>query len=170
MTLWSHSELDRLAVLAADGRTASQIADLLCEEFGTDRSRNAVLGRMMRSGIKSESSLVRGASGTRHASAPKKTLAVSRRVSSRAGRAGAAPPHPVAPAAPYVPPANLPATLPVTFAEAMFSGRCLHFVGDPYSPDGADMPVCGAERAQFAPDRNRYCRRHLESSHDARAA
>jgi GcrA cell cycle regulator len=168
MTPWSRAELDRLAALAADGLTASRIADLLCEEFGTDRSRNAVLGRMMRSGIPSTSG--QGTSRKLRASAPKKTPTVSRRVSSRAGRAGAAPPHPAAPAAPYVPPANLPATLPITFAEAMEAGRCLHFVGDPFGPAGADMPVCGAERAQFAPNGNRYCRRHLESAHEARAA
>ena len=160
--------MDRLAALAADGLTASQIAEFLCEEFGTERSRNAVIGRMLRSGIPSTSG--QGSSRKRRAPTPKKTLTVSRRASSRAGKAGAAPPHFAAPAAPYVPPANLPATLPVTFAEAMLAGRCLHFVGDPYSPDGADMPVCGAERAQFAPDGNRYCRRHMESSHEARAA
>jgi hypothetical protein len=49
------------------------------------------------------------------------------------------------------------------FGDAVELGRCLHFVGDPFSDDGPGMPVCGAERAQDAGYDNRYCRPHLIS-------
>jgi hypothetical protein len=65
-------------------------------------------------------------------------------------------------------PSNLPAPLPRTFLDAMLAGRCLHYVGDPFGPDGPDMPVCGAERAQNVIE-TRYCRRHLIGERLARA-
>lgn len=49
---------------------------------------------------------------------------------------------------------------PMTFGEAIERNRCLYFAGDPYSPAGPEMPVCGAERPEWVGDRSRYCVRH----------
>lgn len=55
------------------------------------------------------------------------------------------------------------------FAEAMTLDRCLHFVGDWLTPDGPDMPVCGAERSLSAYPIP-YCARHARSSVAGEAA
>ena len=57
----------------------------------------------------------------------------------------------------------------MAFLDAVLGNRCLHFVGDPLSVDGPGMPVCGAERAAFAPPHNRYCARHRASMVQVRA-
>jgi GcrA cell cycle regulator len=200
MTPWSVAELDRLKALSAKGLSAGQIAGRLCREFGTGRSRNAVIGKLMRG---------KGQFGQLHmlprggsARAPGMEKKISGRAASpRARKAGAASPHKAAPAAvstrsrPSAPAAlayadapeksgglrsepralpeavaKLPAPLPMGFEAAVDAGRCLYFVGDPYGSSGHDMPVCGAERAAFAPRGNRYCRRHMLGQYQARAA
>lgn len=65
--------------------------------------------------------------------------------------------------------ANLPAPLPITFLAAVMTDRCLHYACDWFAPDGPDMPVCGAERAQDVLH-TRYCRRHLISQRQPRVA
>lgn len=57
-------------------------------------------------------------------------------------------------------PSNLPATLPITFLQAVLTDRCLHYACAPFDPDGPDMPVCGQPRAANVVG-TRYCRRHL---------
>ncbi|MDX8513564.1 GcrA family cell cycle regulator [Mesorhizobium captivum] len=58
---------------------------------------------------------------------------------------------------------HLPATLPIAFLDAVMRNRCLYFAGEWQTPDGPDMPVCGAERAA-EPIETRYCRRHQVKS------
>jgi len=48
VTAWSPAELDRLKVLTAKKLTAVQIASHLNVEFGNRRSRNAVIGKIVR--------------------------------------------------------------------------------------------------------------------------
>lgn len=166
---WSADECALLRRLAAEGLTASAITMALNRALGGRRSRNAVLGKLLRMRIAMQSKHVASDPGRRS-----KPVSAS---SPRAGKAGAATPPRAAPAtssavpaAPEAPVAKLPATLPVRFIDAMFADCCLHFVGDPLGLDGPDMPVCGAERAQDASPHNRYCRRHLASQREAVAA
>jgi len=168
MIAWTAPETERLRVLVAQGLSASQIATRLCVEFDTGRSRNSVVAKVDRGngGFGRLGRLPARKSGPAprpHAGRNPGALAPA-----RAAKTGTAfPPRavPVAtmPAVPKLLPANLPAPLPVTFLEAMFADRCLHFMGDPLAPSGPDMPVCGAERAQEAPFANRYCARHRAS-------
>jgi GcrA cell cycle regulator len=156
MIFWSDAEDARLAALAADGLTASQIAAALRDEFGNGRSRNAVIGRMLRVGLALRSRLAPRPRKRDVPPAPRPARPAKVRpmpaFSAPAGAAVRAPMPPVP---------NLPATLPVSFLDAVFADTCPHFVGDPLGRDGPDMPVCGAERAQSASRFNRYCRRHL---------
>lgn len=180
MIAWTPEEIERLEQLTRDGLSASQIATVLCREFDTGRTRNSVIGKIMRG---------KGRYGKLRPQSP-------RRASSRATGLRARPSHlrqalafdsnkgkarlpkdpsprPAQPApivaAPEPLPASVPTPLPMTFLEAVLADRCLHFVGDPLGPDGPDMPVCGAERAQDAHHDNRYCCRHLTSRHEVPA-
>ncbi|CAM5575888.1 hypothetical protein MAUB1S_09682 [Mycolicibacterium aubagnense] len=157
---WTSEELDVLKLLAAKGLTASQIAARL----GNGRSRNAVIGKMERDKIvlaNARSRLHRPAKMAKPK--PARAKLPSRR--SRFGGATSPVAAPVASAPIVKAPANLPATLPMTFLDAMFAGRCLHFVGDPYGVDGPMMPVCGAERAFDDTGQTRFCTRHHQSCH-----
>lgn len=167
---WTEPEMARLKELADERMSASQIADALCREFGSGRTRNSVIGKIMRG---------KGQFGNLRQHSPS-------RASSRATGPGTRPDRPQpaivstqspspspAPAPLPLPvpgrvvPVDPPKPLPMTFLEAVLADRCLHFVGDPLGPDGPDMPVCGAERAQDARPFNRYCCRHLESGRAA---
>ncbi len=155
---WTSEELDVLKLLAAKGLTASQIAARL----GNGRSRNAVIGKMERDKIILANARSRLHRPTKTAKPkPARAKLPSRR--SRPGGATSPVATPVA-SAPIVEVPNLPATLPMTFVDAMFAGRCLHFVGDPYGVDGPMMPVCGAERAYDDTGQQRFCTRHIRSS------
>lgn len=175
---WTIAEIDHLQSLARQGFSAGQIAARL----GNGRSRNAVIGKLGRNQIalanarrdmprparkNATHELIDGADREVRARLDQKKAGV--KLPSRAGGTGAAKPPLAAPVVPdpVVPaaPVYLPATLPMTFLDAMFAGRCLHFVGDPYGPDGPTMPVCGAERAFDKTGRERFCTRHYQSSH-----
>jgi GcrA cell cycle regulator len=150
MSDWPFEDLQRLRQLVADGFSAGQIG----EKMG--RSRNAIIGKILRADV---GKLARSRGKSNGAAPRKQTMKpVKRRI--------VAPPQ-LAPAFErpqvYVPATNLPATLPITFLDAVNAKRCLHYVGDPYSPDGPDMPVCGAERSASA-GTVPYCRRHFASA------
>ncbi|MER9182966.1 GcrA family cell cycle regulator [Mesorhizobium sp. M0767] len=152
MSDWSADDLQALRELAGQGLSAAQIAARLPGE----RSRNAVIGKLKRGNGKLGQ--LRGprknqASGR---ATPKTETPPKRKY--RPVIVAKASPVEIAPAPAAV--ANLPATLPITFLQAVMTDRCLHYAGAPYDPDGPDMPVCGAERAA-EPLHTRYCRRHL---------
>jgi hypothetical protein len=172
-------------VLVAEGLSATQIAFRLNAEFRTTRTRHSVIGKIDRS----NSGL--GKLTSRKAAAKPVNTKPAPSAKPRAGKVGASSPHTKAPAAHSdascilyvsppcvgfsvpkrpVPVENLPAPLPVAFIDALFADTCLHFVGNPLSAGGPDMPVCGAARMQDAPLHNRYCRRHFHSQHQVRAA
>ncbi|RWB96467.1 MAG: hypothetical protein EOQ56_25420 [Mesorhizobium sp.] len=172
MSDWTAEELKALHDLAGQGLSALQIS----KRLPTGRSRNAVIGKLMRgkgkygqlTGQPKNQAIGRATPKTE--TPPKRKYRPVRRVT------GIAPP--IAPASPvellFTSPdckhfskpaevkvvANLPATLPITFLEAVMTDRCLHYAGAPYDPDGPDMPVCGAPRAHDVLE-TRYCRRHL---------
>lgn len=60
-----------------------------------------------------------------------------------------------------------PVTAAATFLHAATEGLCLHYVGDPMSAGGPDMPVCGAPRDPAGPINNRYCCRHRKGGFEA---
>lgn len=162
MTTWSEAELSRLKDLTGAGLPAAAIACRLNAEFDNARSRNSVIGKIIRG---------KGAFGR----------LVPRGVPAKAPRPAAPKPRrarvlPSELPRPEIQPVSLPceshslpATLPVAYLDAVFADRCLHFVGDPFGPSGPDMPVCGAERAAGVLE-TRYCRRHLAGQYQARAA
>lgn len=175
---WTIAEIAQLYRLAGQGFSAGQIATRL----GNGRSRNAVIGKLGRNQIALANArsgmprltgktaiheLIDGADREVRSRLNQKKVGV--KLPSRAGGTGAAKPPLAAPVVrdPVVPasPVYLPATLPMTFLDAMFAGRCLHFVGDPFGADGPTMPVCGAERAFDKTGRERFCTRHYQSSH-----
>lgn len=156
-TPWHDDEVVRLRALAGQGLSAGQIAARLKAEFGSGRSRNAVIGKLMR-GKGGFGRLLRAPGWVPQPAAipaPREPKPVCRKPAPAKALPAPAP----APASPPV--ASLPAPVPMSFLEAMFSGRCLFFAGEPFGPAGPDMPVCGAERARSAPPHNRYCARHL---------
>lgn len=61
-------------------------------------------------------------------------------------------------------------TKPMPFGAAVDANCCLFFVGDPYAPASADMPVCGAKRLVPGRVLPPYCRRHLSLRYDKRRA
>ncbi|ESY75544.1 GcrA cell cycle regulator, partial [Mesorhizobium sp. LNHC221B00] len=135
MSEWTQTEIDTLRRLTGEGFSASQIG------IKMGRGRNSVIGKIHRlhgDGGK----LTRPAGNDR----PKREKQPQRRPAPRPPRPTMVFERPQ----PYVPAANLPATLPVAFLDAVTAKRCLHFIGDPFGPDGPDMPVCGAERSADA--------------------
>ncbi len=184
MIAWHPSEMTKLRELTAKGLSAGVIAAQLNRQFGNGRSRNAVIGKIVR-GKGQYGRLLRpsgiGTHGVPHGKADTKPHSAASSLG-RAEQTGAAVPR----AAPVTLPAmesdavimtispdckgySVPATRPVRFLDALFADSCLHFVGDVYSPAGPDMPVCGAERAQGVLG-TRYCCRHLASQRQARDA
>jgi GcrA cell cycle regulator len=151
MADWPYEDLQMLGKLVADGLSAGEIG----RKMG--RTRNAVIGKIMRQ--KDQIGRLARSQGAPGKVARKQTPLVRRPY-----RKATPKPMPVFDRPqPYVAVANLPATLPVTFLDAVTARRCLHFVGDPFGPDGPDMPVCGAERSEAAGEVP-YCRRHLVSA------
>ncbi|AEH88172.1 GcrA family cell cycle regulator [Mesorhizobium opportunistum] len=153
MSEWTQDEIHTLRKLTGEGLTASQIGARM------GRSRNAIIGKILR---------LNGAGG--HLTV-RPIKAGDGRPVRRPAPCRPRPPKLAFVAAkpvferpqPYVPVANLPATLPVAFLDAVTAKKCLHFVGDPFGPDGPDMPVCGADRSEAA-GTVPYCRRHYGSS------
>ncbi|KQU77727.1 hypothetical protein ASD12_18175 [Mesorhizobium sp. Root102] len=149
MSEWSQAEIETLRRLAGEGFSASQIGAKM------GRGRNSIIGKIHR---------LHGDGGrlTRPAGNDRPKREAPRRT-----RPAPRPPKPVLvferPQV-YVPCASLPATLPVAFLDAVTAKKCLHFIGDPFGPDGPDMPVCGAERSEAA-GTVPYCRRHFNSAH-----
>ncbi|WP_050596592.1 GcrA family cell cycle regulator [Mesorhizobium ciceri] len=153
MSEWSQAEIDTLRKLTGEGLSASQIGTKM------GRSRNAIIGKILR---------LNGAGG--HLTV-RPIKAGDGRPVRRPAPCRPRPPKLAFVAAkpvferpqPYVPAQNLPATLPVGFLDAVNARKCLHFVGDPFSSDGPEMPVCGAERSEAA-GAVPYCRRHFASA------
>ncbi|WP_287207308.1 GcrA family cell cycle regulator [Mesorhizobium sp.] len=167
MSDWSAADLQALRDLAGQGLSAAQIAARLPGE----RSRNAVISKLKR-GKGSFGALLGqpknqaiGRATPKTETPPKRKYRPVRRV------IAIAPPieAPIERLFETEPVANLPATLPITFLEAIMTNRCLHYAGAPYGPDGPDMPVCGAARARDVLE-TRYCRRHLIAKRQVAAA
>jgi len=182
MSFWNEERVARLKELAGQGLSSGQIASLLGREFGCGVSRNAVIGKLMRGkGRYGKLQLPARAyvrAGGAGAATPPPTAPVQPvRARRAAARPSPAPSRSRAEALGLTPlplkggeeRVSVPAVLPIGFFEAVETGRCLHFIGDPFAPDGPDMPVCGAERAEGALPLNRYCRRHRASQYQARA-
>jgi GcrA cell cycle regulator len=157
MSDWTHEEITTLTRLVGENHSASTIARMM------GRGRNSIISKVHR--LKGAAGKLNGAPepghGERKRAAPK-----SHNVARRAPRprmVHAAPKPVFERPQPYVPAVNLPATLPVGFLDAVDRKRCLHFMGDPFGPDGPDAPVCGAERSADA-GTVPYCRRHLVSA------
>ncbi|MGB3415751.1 MAG: GcrA family cell cycle regulator [Mesorhizobium sp.] len=186
MSAWYPSEMAKLRELTAKGLSAGVIAAQLNRQFGNGRSRNAVIGKLMRGNGKfgrlTPRSTYAATTNVEIKTAVRPTPKPQSAASSlgRADQTGAAIPRAAPVTLPATPPDaviltvspdcksySVPATRPVRFLDALFADRCLHFVGDIYSPGGPDMPVCGAERAQGVLG-TRYCCRHLASQHQAR--
>lgn len=53
---WTEEMIDRLRVLAAKGETASAIGMIMSSEFGTNLTRNSIIGKMQRAEISSANS------------------------------------------------------------------------------------------------------------------
>ena len=172
MSAWPPSELVKLKDLVGQGLSAGLIASLLNRQFGNGRSRSAVLGKIHRGhgqfGRLAQQPGFRLDGEPRAKSGPK---AGSVKASVAGSGLEVALPKPVGilTGSLACKSFSVPATRPVRFIDALFADRCLHFVGDPYSASGPDMPVCGAERAEGVLG-TRYCRRHLASQHQARDA
>lgn len=169
--MWTEERIAKAARLWADGLSITAIGKAL------DTNRSSVAGIMNRRRARfprrgQPENLCKGGRRAK----PTKTRAEQRerqranaaRAAERKAKALAA----KAAEAPRPAPApKLPATLPVSFADAVERGRCLHFIGDPFGPDGPAMPVCGGQRAA-EPVRGRYCPYHQRSQFratDARA-
>ena len=131
---WTAAEIDRLKAMAAEQLSVPAMMLRM-----PARSRKAIMGKLDRLGLKAGSAL------------PPRTSPPLVPVD--------LPPLPK-PADPPAAP-NLPALLPITFLQAVMTDRCLYFVGDPFCPDGPDMPVCGGWRAEYGGRENRYCRLHV---------
>lgn len=150
---WSEERIGILRELAADKLSAAEIG----AKMGV--TRNTISGAAHRHGIQ-----LKGGTA-RKPDTPEAEAARLRKAVPSTRRAPAVP----APARVLAPPpelAPLPTSaalvpLPITFWDAVRADRCLFFACDPFSPDGPDMPVCGAERPAWAARENRYCARHL---------
>lgn len=154
MNEWPMEDIDMLQRLVGEGLSAGEIGKRM------GRSRNAIIGKIIR---------MKGGVG-RLARSPSAAGKMARKQTPAVRMARRAQPRPVPPPKlvferpqPYQPVANLPATLPIGFLDAVEGKLCLHFVGDPFGPDGPDMPVCGAARSEAAGDVP-YCRRHFISA------
>lgn len=149
---WTPARELELAALVAEGRSASQAAAVLgC-------SRNAVIGKVLRGEGRFGKLSGRPCRGPRAEMRPrrrKRVVAAPRLVP---------PDIPAVPAPPPVP----PSVAPISFLQAVDEERCLWFAGEAYGPDGPDMPVCGAPRADVPA--TRYCAYHRYRQQDRAAA
>lgn len=149
-----------------DGLSGSQIAARFSHEF-RPVTRNAILGVLHRNKMLKGKRQATASRPPRVPRAPKASPVKA--ANRRAIPSGAAAFNPG-----YVPLAQTAALvpLPITFLDAVNANRCLFFATDPFSPDGPDMPVCGAERPMWGSRDNRYCARHLGlmADHSSRAA
>lgn len=156
---WTPERVRELANLAAGGKSASQIAGVLgC-------SRQAVIGKLWR-GEGRFGKLVREPGGKGRAPRPPRAETVRvrpqvRKVPPGARRAAPAATEPrAASVARPVPPPPAAPCAPMAFLAAVEASRCLWFAGEAYGPNGPDMPVCGASRADMPG--TRYCARHAD--------
>ncbi|WP_287248695.1 GcrA family cell cycle regulator [Mesorhizobium sp.] len=160
MSDWTAEELKALHDLAGQGLSALQIS----KRLPTGRSRNAVIAKLMRGKGKYGQLMGQPKNQAIGRATPKTETPPKRKYRPVVRRVVIAPsieaPAPVERLFEAEPVANLPATLPITFLEAIMTNRCLHYAGNPFDPDGPDMPVCGAARAHDVLE-TRYCRRHL---------
>ncbi|RWJ00169.1 GcrA family cell cycle regulator [Mesorhizobium sp.] len=171
MSDWTAEELKALHDLAGQGLSALQIS----KRLPTGRSRNAVIGKLMRGKGKYGQLMGQPKNQAIGRATPKTEQPVKRKYRPVSWVINPPPINPASPvellftspdckhhskAAAVESVANLPAALPITFLEAVMTNRCLHYAGAPYDPDGPDMPVCGAARDHDVPE-TRYCRGHL---------
>ena len=63
--MWTEERNSRLRVLHSEGLSASQIARALNAEFGMDKTRNAIIGKLHRFGLKGHRQYVRPARPSR---------------------------------------------------------------------------------------------------------
>lgn len=156
-TDWKDGDLMRLKKLVGEGLSASQIGSAM------GRSRNSIIGKILR--MNGRVGRLTARNNSQKANARPRKPAAPRPV--RATPPAAArppklePKHALTAMIRCEPAHNLPATLPITFLDAVDRNRCLYFAGDPLGAGGPEMPVCGAERTASHP---RYCRRHSLSS------
>jgi len=148
---WTEDQDAELKRLAPD-LSAAQIG----ARFGV--SRNAVIGRLHRLKVAlPQKAQVR----------PKPEPITNARPAPSRRATGVAVPERLASAVMATPvPVSLPATIQMRFSAAVEADRCLFFAGDPYGPDGPDMPVCGAERSLLS----RYCGHHIRLQCQPKAA
>lgn len=144
---WTPEREQELAGLVAAGKSAGQIAIALgC-------SRSAVVGKVSRG--KSRFGTLEGRTGRPRATGirpqPQRQIVAAPSL---------APVELPAAPAPAPTPAMVPAVQPISFLQAIDEERCLWFAGEPFGPNGPDMPVCGAPRDEGASISNRYCRHH----------
>lgn len=157
MAGWSEAELNRLGKLVKEGLSASLIGEAM------GRSRNAVIGKILR--MNGKVGRLTARNNSQKASARSRKPAAPRPARATPPASARSPKPESKPALAAMircePVHNLPATLPITFLDAIDRGRCLYFAGDPLGAGGPEMPVCGAERTASHP---RYCRRHSLSA------
>ncbi|MER8811431.1 GcrA family cell cycle regulator [Mesorhizobium sp. M0965] len=165
MSAWTDADLRALRDLAGQGLSALQIS----KRLPGDHSRNAVIGKLARAKGKFGQLLGQpknqaiGRATPKTETLPKRKYRPVRRIVNAPSIEA-----PVERLFKAEPVANLPATLPMTFLDAVMTNRCLHYACDWFAPGGPDMPVCGAERADVL--ETRYCRRHLASERQPRVA
>ncbi len=170
-SLYSEAEIEKIGDWLKEGFSASTIARLFTAEF-RHKTRNAIIGVVHRNKVLRAIGFVREVRPASVKRAPRVPRAPKPPANKTANRR---PPVPSGAAAfnpGYVP---LPTDaalvpLPITFDEAVDTKRCLFFAVDPFSKDGPDMPVCGAERPMWGSRDNRYCARHLGLTTGERAA
>ncbi|WP_234186439.1 GcrA family cell cycle regulator [Shinella sp. NM-101] len=145
---WTPEREQELIGLVASGKSAGTIAITLgC-------SRSAVVGKVSRD--KARFGKLEGWNGNRR---PGIVRTKSQRQVLTEGVTVPAQP-PVTP--PSSPPPLVPAGRPIPFLQAIDEERCLWFAGEPFGPNGPDMPVCGAPRDEAASISNRYCHHHRQ--------
>lgn len=148
-SFWTPAREQELAGLVAAGKSAGQIACALgC-------SRSAVVGKVSRD--KKRFGTLEGRTGR------PRTAAIPPQPQRQIVSAPAIAPVELPAAPPPAPaPVPVPATRPMPFLQAIDEERCLWFAGEPFGPNGPDMPVCGAPRDRAASVTNRYCPCHRQ--------
>lgn len=165
-------EMEAVAGWLREGLSASQISDRFTIRFDRYKSRNAIIGLVHRTKALADIGFERQAVGQK---GPRKPRAErpARKVRGKfawgsdfgkAANAAAPVDRLFADVAAAAQPARQEiAVPPIGFLDAIMQDRCLFFAGDPHSPPGPGMPVCGAERAAGEAE-TRYCRKHMVRS------